>query len=211
MRPGPLFIALCTILASTCLTFFLLSISAGFNYPQVVVQKSTIMDNLSQGSGGEEEVVSINQESSSTKYNSQVACTISGRFPGSILQWCELITQYAEKHGLPPDLVAALVWQESGGNPEAYSRSGAVGLMQIMPRDGLAASFMCQNGPCFSNRPSTEELKDPEFNVKYGTRMLAGLVSRNGNFREALKSYGPMNVGYYYADKVLGIYERYRN
>jgi soluble lytic murein transglycosylase-like protein len=83
--------------------------------------------------------------------------------------------------------------------------------MQIMPRDGLAASFMCLNGPCFSNRPSTDELKDPEFNVKYGTRMLASLVSRNGNFREALKSYGPMNVGYYYADKVLGIYERYRN
>jgi soluble lytic murein transglycosylase-like protein len=70
---------------------------------------------------------------------------------------------------------------------------------------------MCQNGPCFSNRPSTEELKDPEFNVKYGTRMLAGLLSRNGTLREALKSYGPMNVGYFYADKVMAIFERYGN
>jgi len=39
--------------------------------------------------------------------------------------------------------------------------------------------------------------------------MLAGLVGKTGNLRDALKSYGPMNVGYYYADKVLGIYQNY--
>jgi hypothetical protein len=138
-------------------------------------------------------------------------CSVSQRFPVSIRRWCGLITQYAGKHGLPPDLLAALIWQESGGNPVAYSRSGAVGLMQVMPSDGLAASFQCVNGPCFSSRPSTDELKDPEFNVSYGTRMLAGLVGKTGNLREALKSYGPANVGYYYADKVLGIYQSYSN
>jgi hypothetical protein len=41
--------------------------------------------------------------------------------------------------------------------------------------------------------------------------MLAGLVRRTGSLRDALKSYGPMDVGYYYADKVLGIYQRYGN
>lgn len=138
-------------------------------------------------------------------------CSVSQRFPASIRRWCGLITQYASKHGLPPDLVAALIWQESGGNPVAYSQSGAVGLMQVMPSDGLAASFQCAAGPCFSTRPSTDELKNPEFNVSYGTRMLAGLVGRTGNLREALKSYGPANVGYYYADKVLGIYQSYSN
>lgn len=138
-----------------------------------------------------------------------VNCQVSVSFPEQILQWCELITRYAEKRGLEPDLVAALIWQESGGKPQAYSSSGAVGLMQIMPSDGLAASFMCVNGPCFSNRPSIKELEDPEFNISYGTKMLAGLHNRTGNLREALKSYGPMNVGYYYADKVLGIYQRY--
>ena len=105
--------------------------------------------------------------------------------------------------------MAALIWQESGGNPTAYSRSGAVGLMQVMPRDGLASSFMCVNGPCFASRPSIEQLRDPEFNVSYGTKMLAGLVRKHRNLREALKSYGPMGVGYYYADKVIGIYQRY--
>jgi membrane-bound lytic murein transglycosylase MltF len=100
-------------------------------------------------------------------------CQIGKKYPEGILQWCFLITVYADKFELAPDLVAALIWQESGGQPDAYSKSGAVGLMQVMPRDGLAASFMCKNGPCFENRPTIEELQDPEFNIKYGTKMLA--------------------------------------
>ena len=120
-----------------------------------------------------------------------------------------MITAKAEQTGLAPDLIAALIWQESGGNPLAYSKSGAVGLMQVMPRDGLAANFTCTNGPCFASRPSIAELQDPEFNVDYGTGMLAGLVKHSGSLREALKAYGPMDVGYYYADKVLGIYQQY--
>ena len=114
-------------------------------------------------------------------------CKVSAKFPDSILQWCELITQYADKRGLEPDLVAALIWQESGGKSQAYSSSGAVGLMQVMPSDGLAASFMCVNGPCFSNRPTISELEEPEFNIAYGSKMLAGLQARTGDLREALE------------------------
>jgi soluble lytic murein transglycosylase-like protein len=137
------------------------------------------------------------------------ACHVSSKFPADIVQWCKLITAKAEQTGLDPDLIAALIWQESGGDPLAYSKSGAVGLMQVMPRDGLAANFTCANGPCFASRPSTEELQDPEYNLHYGTGMLAGLVKRLGSLREALKAYGPMDVGYYYADKVLAIYKQY--
>jgi soluble lytic murein transglycosylase-like protein len=136
-------------------------------------------------------------------------CKVSEKYPESIRQWCDLITRYATQVDLSPDLIAALIWQESGGDPVAYSHSGAVGLMQVMPRDGLAASFMCANGPCFASRPTIAELQDAEFNVEYGTRMLAGLVQRFGSLREALKAYGPHDVGYYYADKVLAIYENY--
>jgi hypothetical protein len=39
--------------------------------------------------------------------------------------------------------------------------------------------------------------------------MMARLINQRGNIREALKSYGPKDVGYYYADKVLGIYNQY--
>ncbi len=133
-------------------------------------------------------------------------CSISSAFPQSVLQWCDLIERHAADQGLDPELVAALIIQESGGNPNAYSHSGAVGLMQVMPRDGIAASFMCINGPCFGSRPSSAELYDPEFNISYGTRMLAGLVQKRGSVRDGLLAYGPANVGYYYADKVLAIY-----
>ncbi len=138
-------------------------------------------------------------------------CAVSTNYPGKITQWCGLISEYSYRFGLEPDLVAAIIWQESGGDKLAYSRSGAVGLMQVMPKDGIAASFMCVNGPCFSNRPTIKQLENPEFNIKYGTKMLSQLVTRKGNLRDALRSYGPMDVGYSYADKVLGIYQRYGN
>ncbi|MEN4011903.1 MAG: lytic transglycosylase domain-containing protein [Bellilinea sp.] len=137
-------------------------------------------------------------------------CPLSPQYPESILRWCDWIVAAASEHHLQPNLIAAVMLQESGGNPDAYSHSGAVGLMQVMPRDGLAAEFMCINGPCFANRPSMEELFDPQFNIEYGVRMLAGLIERKGDVREGLRSYGPMDREYAYADKVLSIYENYR-
>ncbi len=137
-------------------------------------------------------------------------CQVSLSYPEAILRWCALITAQATQVGLPPNLIAAVMLQESGGEESAYSSSGAVGLMQVMPRDGLAAEFACVNGPCFASRPTIEELLNPDFNVAYGSQMLAGLINRLGDVREALKSYGPMDMGYHYADIVLAIYENYR-
>jgi len=137
-------------------------------------------------------------------------CTLSSRYPAAIRQWCGLIEQYSRQAGLDANLIAAVMLQESGGNPKAYSGSGAVGLMQIMPRDGLATRFQCNGKPCFSSRPSMAELYDPAYNISYGVRMLAGLIQRTGSPREALHSYGPMDVGYTYADKVLRIFNSYR-
>jgi soluble lytic murein transglycosylase-like protein len=137
-------------------------------------------------------------------------CDVNFSYPQGILQWCDIITTLATQAELPPNLIAAVILQESGGDATAFSSSGAVGLMQVMPRDGIAASFECINGPCFASRPAIEELKDPSFNIEYGTRMLAGLITRLGSLQEALKAYGPMDVGYSYADKVLAIYENYR-
>jgi soluble lytic murein transglycosylase-like protein len=137
------------------------------------------------------------------------SCSLSDSVPGSVRQWCDLIDRYSNEVGLPPKLIAALITQESAGNSSAYSHSGAVGLMQVMPRDGIATKFMCKNGPCFHDRPSMTELYDPEFNIRWGTQFLADLQRRHGNIRDALKSYGPMDRGYQYADLVLSIYERY--
>lgn len=133
-------------------------------------------------------------------------CQYEARYPEQTLPWCELIEARARENEVDPLLVAAVMLVESGGQPEVISHSGAVGLMQVMPRDGIAATFQCINGPCFANRPTIEELKDPDFNVTYGVRMLAGLMRRYGNMRDALKAYGPGDVEYWYADKVLAIH-----
>lgn len=140
--------------------------------------------------------------------NSQVnpvsaECTLS--LPEKVAKWCSLIQTSSANYGVPAELIAAVMLQESGGQSDVISASGAVGLLQVMPSDGLSADFMCANGPCFASRPTTEQLLDPAFNVDYGVRMLANLISKYGNERDALKAYGPYNVGYYYADKVLMI------
>ncbi len=137
-------------------------------------------------------------------------CRVSSEFPSKILRWCQQISQQAEKYKLEPDLIAAVIFLESGGDELAYSHSGAVGLMQVMPRDGIAASFTCISGPCFQNRPTIDQLQDPAYNIAYGTRLLAGLMKRHGDLREALRAYGPMDAGYTYADKILALYRRYK-
>lgn len=152
--------------------------------------------------------LSIENSSESAPSN---GCLVQASYPESILQWCDLITTAASQYGLDANLIAAVMLQESGGNPEAYSSSGAVGLMQVMPSDGLAAGFMCANGPCFANRPTTQELLDPAFNIDYGVRYLSGLIERyDGDTREALRSYGPLNMEYRYADIVLTILQNHQ-
>jgi len=137
------------------------------------------------------------------------ACSLLASYPHEVLQWCELIEASAQETSLPAALIAAVILQESGGDPSAVSSSGAVGLMQVMPRDGLAADFMCTNGPCFASRPTMAELEDPAFNIAYGSQMLAELYLKHGSYREALFRYGPINVGYDYADLVLKIWNNY--
>lgn len=135
---------------------------------------------------------------------------LSRSYPARIQKWKSLIEEKSAEYGIDPDLVAAVMLQESGGQAEAISSSGAVGLMQVMPRDGIAATFICDGQPCFSNRPSTENLLAPDFNIEYGVSMLSNLISQKGSLREALYHYGPYDVGYYYAEIVLNIYNKYQ-
>lgn len=135
---------------------------------------------------------------------------INYQYPNSIKQWEEQIVSAANYHHLDPNLIAAVMLQESGGQPKVISTSGAVGLMQIMPNDGIAAKFICNGSPCFVNRPAKAELFDPVYNIDFGARMLSDLIQLKFSTREALKSYGPMDVGFMYADKVLSIYTAYK-
>jgi len=138
-----------------------------------------------------------------------ISVGINEKYPASIQQWNNIIIDSGNLYGVDPDLIAAIILLESGGQPRVISQSGAVGLMQVMPRDGTAENFICANGPCFTDRPSIAQLKDPHFNIDYGSRMISELIHQTGSIRSALYAYGPMDVGYTYADQVLSIYRSF--
>ena len=79
----------------------------------------------------------------------------------------EMIRGAAERHGVPEQLISAVIRVESGFNARAVSRTGARGLMQLMPHTaailGVRDSF------------------DPVENIDGGVRHLRGLLERFGN------------------------------
>lgn len=82
----------------------------------------------------------------------------------------------AERHGLDPELVLAVVGVESAFRPEAVSPKGAQGLMQLMPR--TAASL------------GVEDAFDPAENLDGGVRHLGSLLARyGGDVERALAAY----------------------
>jgi len=96
-----------------------------------------------------------------------------------MLGWIE---EHAFRTELDPRLVQAVIQVESGYNPRALSRKGAVGLMQLMP--GTARDL------------SIPDPWDPEQNVRGGTTYLRRMIDRFGELELALAAYnaGPEAV-----------------
>ncbi len=84
--------------------------------------------------------------------------------------WRVLATRHARATGLDPALVIAVIRAESAGNPFAVSRSGARGLMQLMP--ATAEEVARKNGVRYRG---PDDLFDPDTNVRLGTLYLAWL------------------------------------
>jgi len=88
----------------------------------------------------------------------------------------QLIAKHSAANGLDPDLVRAVVQQESSGNPRDESGAGAQGLMQLMPATGKLYGV--------------SDPFDPEQNVAAGTRHLANLMREfKGDLPSALAAY----------------------
>lgn len=95
----------------------------------------------------------------------------------------EMLARAGEAHDLDVDLLASVVRAESGGNPHAVSRTGAQGLMQLMPK--TAADLGVDNS--FA----------PGANINGGTAYLDSLLKKyHDNLALALAAYnaGPAAV-----------------
>lgn len=100
-----------------------------------------------------------------------------------------LVARAAQRHGLDPDLVRAVVAVESGFRPEAVSPKGAQGLMQLMP--ATAAEL------------GVRDAFDPAQNLDAGTRHLGSLLTLyGGDVARALAAY---NAGAKAVDRSHGI------
>lgn len=77
---------------------------------------------------------------------------------------------YSAQYHVDPFLAVAVIKNESGFNPDAKSKTGALGLMQIMPETG-AWIAKCTDFPNFQDRM----LLKPELNIKFGCWYLSEL------------------------------------
>jgi soluble lytic murein transglycosylase len=119
-----------------------------------------------------------------------------------------LIQQAAADVGIPPALVKAVIHAESAFDPQAISKKGAIGLMQLMPGTarelGVVQPFRAEE------------------NVRGGSRYLRRLHDRYGSWAYTLAAYnaGPTAVDRHggippyaetqqYVRRVLSYYRRY--
>lgn len=99
-----------------------------------------------------------------------------------------LIVLSALQERLPPALIKAVIAAESRFDPDAVSRKGAQGLMQLMPRT--------------ARRLGVEDPFQPTENVRGGSRYLRQLIDRYGDWSRALAAY---NAGPAAVDRHRGI------
>lgn len=143
----------------------------------------------------------------------------------------EAVRQHAVQRSIDPYLVLALIREESAFAPQAVSRTGARGLMQLMPQTADLTAREHRLGPIAPNA-----LEMPAVNIQLGANHLADLVLEfGGNLTLAVASYNagkqhvqrwvqrfgftdeaefveeiPFTETRNYVKRVLGSYERYR-
>lgn len=100
-----------------------------------------------------------------------------------------IVDQAAKKYGVEPALIAAVMKTESNFNPDAVSRAGAQGLMQLMPATARGLGVTDASNPLQA--------------VMGGAKLLGQLLDKyNGNTELALAAY---NAGSGAVDKFGGI------
>jgi soluble lytic murein transglycosylase len=100
------------------------------------------------------------------------------------LEFRELISRHSKRAGVDPELMQALIREESGFQPGARSSTGALGLAQLMP----ATAFRV--GRSLNTWVSRRALLQPGANVRLGSAYLGWLHRHfKGNRFHAIASY----------------------
>ncbi|MEA3405468.1 MAG: murein transglycosylase domain-containing protein [Pseudomonadota bacterium] len=135
---------------------------------------------------------------------------VSPNYPKPIERYKEWVDSYSEEFSVSPALVFAIMETESAFNPEAVSRSKAMGLMQL--KASAAGKDVFQYVDFKQGQPSHKQLFDEQENIRMGTAYLGllnhdyfskvrndrnkemlAIASYNGGLSTVLKLFGDSN------------------
>ncbi len=138
----------------------------------------------------------------------QKSAAVPSKLEERLALWEDAIQTLCAKYEVDPDLVRAVMRCESGGNPDAVSSAGAIGLMQLMPATARGLGV---------------DPTDPLRNLEGGIKYLAQLADKyDGDYVKTLAAYnaGSGRVDAYdgippfpetqrYVKNVLALYKKY--
>jgi len=103
--------------------------------------------------------------------------------PNNVSSYDTMLRESATKYGIDYKLLKAIMLTESGGNPNARSGVGAVGLMQVVPTTAA---------PYLGNR----NLNDPAANIDVGAQYLSTLIKSACNGRSSTNDCNVNDIDY---------------
>ena len=114
-------------------------------------------------------------------------------------KYAEFVEKYSDAYGVPETIIYAVIKAESNFDRTAVSSAEppALGLMQLQEETyKWVASYLLKE------TPSAFDIYDPETNIRNGTRYLAYLYGRFGNWDTVFAAYnaGPGNVSKWLED-----------
>lgn len=99
--------------------------------------------------------------------------------------YSEYVEKYATEYDVDSLMIFAIIKAESNFNPNVVSKSGAIGLMQLMD---TTAEELCNKMDLFYVKKSS--LYQPELNIQLGTKYFSNLMKEyNNNYLLALTAY----------------------
>lgn len=95
------------------------------------------------------------------------------RFELNAARYRHILREASSRYGVPPELIAAVIWQETAFTPGRRGKAGEIGLMQIMPQS--AAEWARAEK---ISGLDTAMLSDPRTNILAGTWYLGRALRR---------------------------------
>ncbi|HEY8424207.1 MAG TPA: lytic transglycosylase domain-containing protein [Clostridia bacterium] len=100
------------------------------------------------------------------------------------LKYQDYVGKYSNEFGVDKAMIYSIMRAESSFDPKAVSRSGAIGLMQLMPSTALMLAYELGIQDF-----TTEMLFDPEINIRLGTCYYGKMLKKFENYETALAAY----------------------